>query len=307
MPRPGRRPYECVKRAWHSERHQPIRGSLIQEIFRVVSKIHSSATKRNKEWQEKLPIVVLKAEEIMYSKANSEAEYMDFNTLWDRTNDAIDTIIRLDDSTETSDLLQPCIEAALQLGCIPRRASRSQRNSDPRCYLNPNPQEPMSTCHSSLKGSISSPQCMAMYSMYPLYNWSSHHSAELELRCNSFPPKTSTYATDKSHPASHTDAPNKRQVETISETPQTPPTVECDLSLRLGPCRGSEDIDGKTLHQEFRNAKSKNPFLKELHLFPNETAPKTTFNMDEASKKRKALTLTLPSNHFSQRMRNPGL
>ena len=34
MPRPGPRPYECVRRAWHSDRHQPIRGSLIQEIFR---------------------------------------------------------------------------------------------------------------------------------------------------------------------------------------------------------------------------------------------------------------------------------
>lgn len=33
---------------------------------------HSAATKKNKEWQEKLPVVVLKAEEIMYSKANSE-------------------------------------------------------------------------------------------------------------------------------------------------------------------------------------------------------------------------------------------
>lgn len=34
MPRPGPRPYECVKRAWHSDRHQPIRGFLIKEIFR---------------------------------------------------------------------------------------------------------------------------------------------------------------------------------------------------------------------------------------------------------------------------------
>jgi|AraCvinosormetaG_1042628.scaffolds.fasta_scaffold16553_2 hypothetical protein len=33
---------------------------------------HSAATRKNKEWQEKLPVVVLKAEEIMYSKANSE-------------------------------------------------------------------------------------------------------------------------------------------------------------------------------------------------------------------------------------------
>ncbi|XP_042496422.1 uncharacterized protein LOC122075453 isoform X2 [Macadamia integrifolia] len=138
MPRPGPRPYECVRRAWHSDRHQPMRGSLIQEIF---SEIHSPATKRNKEWQEKLPIVVLRAEEIMYSKANSEAEYMDLNTLWDRVNDAINTIIRRDEGTETGDYLQPCIEAALNLGCIPRRASRSQRHSNPRSYLNPSAQD----------------------------------------------------------------------------------------------------------------------------------------------------------------------
>ncbi|XP_068648660.1 uncharacterized protein [Aristolochia californica] len=136
MPRPGPRPYECVRRAWHSDRHQPMRGSLIQEIFRVVNEIHSPTTKKNKEWQEKLPIVVLKAEEIMYSKANSEAEYMDLKTLWNRINDAINTIIRRDESTETGDLLQPCIEAALNLGCIPRRASRSQRHDTPR-YLTP--------------------------------------------------------------------------------------------------------------------------------------------------------------------------
>ncbi|XP_010250149.1 PREDICTED: uncharacterized protein LOC104592463 [Nelumbo nucifera] len=146
MPRPGPRPYECVRRAWHSDRHQPMRGSLIQEIFRVVNEIHNAATKKNKEWQEKLPIVVLRAEEIMYSKANSEAEYMDLKTLWERLNDAINTIIRRDESTETGEgnLLQPCIEAALHLGCIPRRASRSQRHSNPRCYLNPSAQEPTS-------------------------------------------------------------------------------------------------------------------------------------------------------------------
>ncbi|KAM7256885.1 hypothetical protein ACFE04_012626 [Oxalis oulophora] len=142
MPRPGIRPYECVKRAWHSERHQPIRGSLIQEIFKLVNEIHKTSTKKNKEWQEKLPVVVLKAEEIIYSKANSEAEYVDLKTLWERTNDAIDTIIRRDESTETGDFLQPCIEAALYLGCTPRRASRSQRNTNPRCYLNSNTQGP---------------------------------------------------------------------------------------------------------------------------------------------------------------------
>ncbi|KAK6941675.1 hypothetical protein RJ641_027052, partial [Dillenia turbinata] len=144
MPRPGPRPYECVRRAWHSDRHQPMRGSIIQQIFRVVNEIHSSATRKNREWQVKLPVVVLKAEEIMYSKANSEAEYMDLDTLWDRVNDSINTIIRRDESTETGDLLPPCIEAALNLGCVPIRASRSQRLSNPRCYLTPRPQQPPS-------------------------------------------------------------------------------------------------------------------------------------------------------------------
>ncbi|WOH01027.1 hypothetical protein DCAR_0520405 [Daucus carota subsp. sativus] len=135
MPRPGPRPYECVRRAWHSDRHQPIRGSIIQQIFRVVNGRHSSATKGNREWQEKLPIVVFKAEEIMYSKANSEVEYMDLETIWDRVNEAINIIIRRDESTETGDLLPPCVEAALNLGCVPVRASRSQRHNNPRTYL----------------------------------------------------------------------------------------------------------------------------------------------------------------------------
>lgn len=47
-------------------------------LIRVASEVHSSATKKNKEWQEKLPIVVLKAEEIMYSKANSEVFLLHF-------------------------------------------------------------------------------------------------------------------------------------------------------------------------------------------------------------------------------------
>lgn len=45
---------------------------LLLRLISAVNEIHSSATRKNKEWQEKLPIVVLKAEEIMYSKANSE-------------------------------------------------------------------------------------------------------------------------------------------------------------------------------------------------------------------------------------------
>ncbi|XP_047944819.1 uncharacterized protein LOC125191326 isoform X2 [Salvia hispanica] len=146
MPRPGPRPYECVRRAWHSERHQPIRGLVIQQIFRLVHDNHSAATKKNKEWQEKLPIVVLKAEEIIYSKANSEAEYSNVETLWDRVNDAVDTIIRKDESTETGELLPPCVEAALNLGCVPVRASRSQRHNNPRTYLRPSYEE----CNNSL-------------------------------------------------------------------------------------------------------------------------------------------------------------
>ncbi|PON94263.1 Coactivator CBP, KIX domain containing protein [Trema orientale] len=142
MPRPGPRPYECVRRAWHSDRHKPIRGSIIQQIFRVVNEAHSSTTKENKEWQEKLPVVVLKAEEIMYSKANSEAEYTNLDTLWDRVNDAINTIIRREETNETGDLLPPCVEAALNLGCVPVRASRSQRHCNPRSYLTPRTQEP---------------------------------------------------------------------------------------------------------------------------------------------------------------------
>ncbi|XWS72675.1 hypothetical protein CRYUN_Cryun02cG0060900 [Craigia yunnanensis] len=161
MPRQGPRPYVCERRAWHSDRHQPMRGSLIQEIFRVVNEIHSSATKKNKEWQEKLPVVVLKAEEIMYSKANSEAEYMDLKTLRDLTTDAINTIIRRDESTETGQLLHPCIEAALSLGCTARRTLRSQRNCNPRCCLNPGPQEAENTTQRNL---TTNSHCLVSYS-----------------------------------------------------------------------------------------------------------------------------------------------
>ncbi|OMO81168.1 hypothetical protein CCACVL1_12567 [Corchorus capsularis] len=144
MPRPGPRPYECVRRAWHSDRHQPMRGSIIQQILRLAIETHSTATKKNKEWQDKILTVIVKAEEIMYSKANSEAEYMNPDTIWDRVNDAINTIIRRDESTETGELLPPCVEAALNLGCHPVRASRSQRHCNPRTYLTPRAQEPVS-------------------------------------------------------------------------------------------------------------------------------------------------------------------
>ncbi|KAH9322353.1 hypothetical protein KI387_016992 [Taxus chinensis] len=131
MPRPGPRPYECIRRAWHGvgDSHHTLRGTLIQEIFRVVNEIHCPTTRRKKEWQEKLPMVVLRAEEILYSKANSEAEYMDIKTLCFRLNDAINTMIRRDESTEGGKLLEPCVEAALSLGCLPRKGTRGQRHN----------------------------------------------------------------------------------------------------------------------------------------------------------------------------------
>ncbi|OWM65933.1 uncharacterized protein LOC116200893 [Punica granatum] len=168
MPRPGPRPYECVRRAWHSERHQPIRGSIIQQIFRVVTEAHSSATKKNREWKEKLPVVVLQAEEIMYSKANSEAEYLNLETLWERVNDVVDTIIRRDKSSETGDLLPPCVEAALNLGCVPVRASRSQRHNNPRTYLTPIGQDPPSTLLPNKPNQPSHPQTKVACCSYPV-------------------------------------------------------------------------------------------------------------------------------------------
>ncbi|KAK1401022.1 hypothetical protein POM88_000627 [Heracleum sosnowskyi] len=41
-------------------------------LIRVVIGKHSVGTKENREWQEKFPIMVFKAEEIMYSEATSE-------------------------------------------------------------------------------------------------------------------------------------------------------------------------------------------------------------------------------------------
>ncbi|XP_057873014.2 uncharacterized protein LOC131079139 [Cryptomeria japonica] len=133
MPRPGPRPYECIRRAWHSDRHHPLRGRLIQEIFRIADEIHTPTTRRNKEWQKKLPLVVLRAEEILYSKANSEAEYVDLKTLRSRIEDAVNIMIRRDESTENGQYLEPCVEAALYVGCPPKKASRNQRHISRFC------------------------------------------------------------------------------------------------------------------------------------------------------------------------------
>ena len=43
---------------------------------RVVNDIHGFSTKKNKEYQEKLPLVVLRVVEIIYSKANSEVTFL---------------------------------------------------------------------------------------------------------------------------------------------------------------------------------------------------------------------------------------
>ncbi|KAG8636332.1 hypothetical protein MANES_16G122300v8 [Manihot esculenta] len=181
--------------------------------FSVVNEVHGSATKKNKEWQEKLPVVVLKAEEIMYSKANSEAEYMDLKTLWDRANDAINTIIRRDESTETGELLQPCIEAALILGCTPRRASRSQRNCNPRCYLIPGTQEP-NTFSSGIVNSTTranhttSPPCIPNYANFitPTIINSTLLGPELQnlvYKNVAVTPNKFLFATDNSHLANY--------------------------------------------------------------------------------------------------------
>lgn len=294
MPRPGPRPYECVRRAWHSDRHQPIRGSLIQEIFRVVHEVHGPATKKNKEWQEKLPIVVLKAEEIMYSKANSEAEYMDLKTLWDRTNDAINTIIRLDETTETGVFLQPCIEAAMHLGCTPRRASRSQRNITPSYYLSPISPDKMTITSSSLQNSVlgnhgttnqfisgysdaakTSFSCLGMPSqspaVYPLF------FGDLQPKDSMFnfdapsgfndgtPSKLSSHSMNaseifaKQNPYGKAIASSRPTEAGIKDTFGNSYEIGCDLSLRLG-CLGSPcEIIETRIDKDLGNLSSRTP------------------------------------------------
>ncbi|KAK9699953.1 hypothetical protein RND81_08G206400 [Saponaria officinalis] len=305
MPRPGPRPYECVRRAWHSERHQPIRGSLIQEIFRIAHEIHSPATKKKKEWQEKLPIVVLKAEEIMYSKANSEAEYMDPKTLWDRTNDAINTIIRRDENSEDSgEFLQPCIEAALHLGCVPRRTPRSQRNIHPRGYLTgsidlpittdviakPNsflvphyanflgkePQKYVDSTNSCLHNEMLflsgrspiPPEGLSPSKSYPVYPF--HYGVYPQ-------PKTSENSISPTLSLCSEEYKMSSRDRLTSATDQ--PDVECDLSLRLG--FGSvqrEENPGLNV------SKQKTPYESVKHNNPNEI-----IDMGLMLRKRKAV------------------
>ncbi|KAM1268429.1 hypothetical protein PS1_000707 [Malus domestica] len=48
----------------------------------------------------------------MTSCIDSFSEYIDLKTLWDQTHDAINTIIRRDETFKTGEFLQPCIEGA---------------------------------------------------------------------------------------------------------------------------------------------------------------------------------------------------
>ena len=49
---------------------------LLLNNNRVVNDIHGFSTKKNKEYQEKLPLVVLRVEEIIFSKANFEVTFL---------------------------------------------------------------------------------------------------------------------------------------------------------------------------------------------------------------------------------------
>ncbi|ESW09008.1 hypothetical protein PHAVU_009G092700 [Phaseolus vulgaris] len=256
MPRSAPKPYDCVRRAWHTHIHQSIRGTLIQEIFRVVNEIHSSSTKKKKEYQEKLPVVVLRAEEIIYSKANSEVEYMDLATLLDRTNAAIDTIIRCDEHTQTGEYLRPCIEAALSLGCSLTKASRSQRNNQ-RCYLNRNTEEVPNLFHdlstksqyvSEHVASGSRKQCVEhlappnLFSIYPLYHGNNiqlHESehgfkvSHVSVSHTSGP--TPVFGAENALAHNLNSSSGASQSYIINGDFENPCTNMCDLSLRLGP------------------------------------------------------------------------
>lgn len=120
--------------------------------------------------------------------------------------------------------------AALHLGCTPRRASRSQRNINPRCYLSqdstnldnilsqvfmkPNNFVPKNVAEAQEKRVEKCP--VSKYSAYPL--------------CYSFRPISDSCKSKNSRPASVKDATNGN----------TFGGCECDLSLRLGPSKPTQ-------------------------------------------------------------------
>ncbi|KAF2310621.1 hypothetical protein GH714_015611 [Hevea brasiliensis] len=269
MPRPGPRPYECVRRAWHSDRHQPMRGSIIQQIFRVAKESHSAATKKNREWQEKLPTVVLKAEEIMYSKANSEAEYMNLETLWDRVNDALTQLF------EEMRALKPesfCLlvlkSASLQSSCQLNfaRATKAVNSTFPVSECNrdlskasklvaPQLYENISAGCSQLMSTDTDKQ-LNLGSVYPLYYGNNYHNKDPHLASQvaeknpniiyvGNPISTSMGALQNLFLCPSAEIAAKRISQANLENTQgKSPGVQCDLSLRLGlytdPCISME-------------------------------------------------------------------
>ncbi|XP_027355751.1 uncharacterized protein LOC113865424 isoform X2 [Abrus precatorius] len=163
-----------------------------------------------------------------------------------RTNDAIDTIIRRDEHTETGEYLRPCIEAALSLGCSLTKPSRSQRNNQ-RCYLSRRTEEVPNVSHAMVHmanitdhttksqhvsenvPSASKKQCLE-FSAYPLYYG---NNIQLEM---------SQHDLEVSH-VSHTCGPalmlnpssEGSQSFIVNGDFENPFTNKCDLSLRLGP------------------------------------------------------------------------
>ncbi|KAI3717654.1 hypothetical protein L1987_69410 [Smallanthus sonchifolius] len=159
---------------------------------------------------------------------------MDLETLWDRANDAINTIIRLDETTETGTFLHPCIEgtftldqflflhvvlcyvmflfvdlmsvAALNLGCTPRRTSRRERNNTLTCYLNIKSKSTSPNLNNLHQGAMK--PCLSLYNLKP---------------------KTLNHKSQSVYPLYYGNGkdPNISYGE----------EHECDLSLRLGPSK----------------------------------------------------------------------
>ncbi|KAL6980209.1 hypothetical protein U1Q18_021853 [Sarracenia purpurea var. burkii] len=129
---------------------------------------------------------------------------MDLNTIWDRANDAINTIIPGVESNEARELLQPCIEAALHLGCTPRRGSRSQQNINPSYYLSPTSPEPICIPSTNLEKNLirgnhrpNSPFTSHIsYFMKPTPMSTVALLGSVELR-NTIPPKNNNHCTSK--------------------------------------------------------------------------------------------------------------
>ncbi|XP_039037043.1 uncharacterized protein LOC120174157 [Hibiscus syriacus] len=255
----------------------------------------------------------------MYSKADSEAEYMDLKTLWDRTNDAINTIIKREESTETGELLPPCIEAALNLDCTPRRTLRSQRNCNLRCYLYPGPQEAegiargnvtenshctasysgiaepttMNVTHlgfASENGSLASnnPCLPNLYSVFPLFN-GNHLRFEVPWHDFGVFPKSISNAVEPAktsyiHNVLFSDADS-------SNASKNPHGFSCDLSLRLGPI--STPCSSVGNDQAWETGKSLSSFLWGNGDDPsNSTSNERSFegeNEDTTSRKRKTI------------------